>query len=325
MTYLRFPSMGVVTCLIAQAVFAADAPEADTAIYSDHIKPILAVHCCQCHGPDEQEGGLRLDGREAALEGGDSGPRWVAGRSADSEVYRRITAEDEDDRMPPSYEESVKPLSPEQIKLIRMWIDQGAKWPADADTKTSVSSDHWSFQPVIRHDPPPVQNTDWVRNPIDRFVLARLERGSIQPSPEASRHTLIRRLYYDLLGLPPKLEEVDRFVGDQSPDAYERLVDEILDSPHFGERWGRHWLDKARYADSDGYEKDRPRPNAWRYRDWVIEAINRDMAFDQFTIEQIAGDLLPSSTPMQRLANGATRGRTLPEIASWPGDWSNAV
>jgi len=239
--------------------------------------------------------------------GGDSGVGLVPGKSADSEVYRRITAEDEDERMPPNYEESVKPLSTEQVKLIRIWIDQGAKWPTDADAKTKVPSDHWSFQPVVRHDPPQVQNAAWARNAIDRFVMARLEQESIQPSPEADRHTLIKRLYYDLLGLPPTLEEVDRFVGDQTPNAYERLVDDILASPHFGERWGRHWLDKARYADSDGYEKDRPRPNAWRYRDWVIEAINKDMAFHQFTIEQIAGDLLPDSSPVERLATAFNR------------------
>ena len=170
-----------------------------------------------------------------------------------------------------------------------------------------VKSDHWAFQPIQNPPPPQVKNAAWVRNDLDRFVLARLEKAGIAPSPEADRYTLIKRLSYDLLGLPPTPEETDAFVADSSEDAYAKLVDRLLESPHFGERWGRHWLDKARYADSDGYEKDRPRPNAWRYRDWVIEAINADMPFDQFTREQLAGDLLKDATPMQQLATAFHR------------------
>lgn len=178
-----------------------------------------------------------------------------------------------------------------------------------AETKDNAqrTTNHWAFQPIQRCEPPEVKNHAWVRNPIDNFILAQLEAAGISPSPQADRYTLIKRLSYDLVGLPPTLQQVDAFVKDDSPRAYETLVDRLLDSPHFGERWGRHWLDKARYADSDGYEKDRPRPNAWQYRDWVIHAVNNDMPFDQFTIEQLAGDLLPDATPMQKLATAFHR------------------
>jgi len=175
------------------------------------------------------------------------------------------------------------------------------------DSDVSPESDHWAYQPIGTSPPPEVQNKDWACNPIDSFVLARLEADGIPPSPEADRYTLIKRLSYDLLGLPPEPEAVDTFVMDTSPDAYKKLVDRLLGSPHFGERWGRHWLDKARYADSDGYEKDLPRPHAWRYRDWVIEAINSDLPFDQFTTEQLAGDLLPDATLMNKLATAFHR------------------
>ena len=187
-------------------------------------------------------------------------------------------------------------LKPAQIELLRRWIEQGGDF-----------TEHWAYQPIENPPRPQLKNKDWVRNPIDEFVLARLEKLKIEPSPEAPKATLIKRLYYDLIGLPPTPDEVDAFVNDQAPDAYEALVDRILQSKHFGERWGRHWLDKARYADSDGYEKDRPRPNAWRYRDWVINAINEDMPFDQFTIEQLAGDLLPNANKNQLLATAFHR------------------
>jgi len=211
---------------------------------------------------------------------------------------------DPDVTMPP---EGVK-LSEEEIGLVRAWIDQGATWgeaPAAGQKKNSGA--HWSFQPVRRPAEPRVADESRVWNPIDRFILARLESEQIQPSPQADRRTLIRRLNFDLLGLPPSPEDVEAFVADDRPDAWERLVDRTLDSPHFGERWGRHWLDLARYADSDGYEKDSPRPHAWRYRNWVIEALNRDLPFDQFTIEQLAGDLLPEATLEQKVATGFHR------------------
>lgn len=270
------------------------------------VRPIFEAHCVSCHGPSDQQGGLRLDYRDSVLRGGDSGPTYVAGDSAASTLITRVTAE-EDERMPPPYEEDVQPLTEPQIETLRQWIDSGATWPDAVRGTGHIESDHWSYQPIVRGAPPAVKNRDWVRNSIDAYVLARLEAEGIEPSPEADRYTLIKRLYYDLVGLPPTPGEVDAFVNDTADDAYEQLVDRLLKSPHFGERWGRHWMDKARYADSDGYEKDRPRPNAWRYRDWVIDAVNRDMPFDQFTIEQMAGDLLPEATPMQRLATAFHR------------------
>ncbi len=273
--------------------------------FARDIGPILIAHCQKCHGPEKQEGGLRLDHRATALRGGDSGSLLAAGKSGESEIYNRISSEDESLRMPP-VEDGNKPLSKDQIALMKRWIDQGANWPEDG-AKLKVDSDHWAFQPIGNPQLPEVQNAAWVQNDIDRFVLARLEEAGIVPSPEAGRYTLIKRLSYDLLGLVPTPEEVDAFVNDASPEAYANLVDRLLKSPHFGERWGRHWLDKARYADSDGYEKDNPRPNAWRYRDWVIQAINADMPFDQFTRQQLAGDLLPEATAMQKLATAFHR------------------
>ncbi len=257
------------------------------------IRPLLAEHCWKCHGQDNPESGLRLTERPAILGTADGGkPIVVPGKPEASELIRRIEASD-DERMPPSDE---KPLTAEQRALLRLWVAQGAPW-----------SEHWAFIPVQLPEPPPVQDIQWVRNPIDRFVLAKLEERGWKPAPEANRYTLIRRLYYDLVGLPPEIEEVDRFVKDPSADAYERLVDRLLASPHFGERWGRHWLDLAHYADSDGYEKDRARPDAYRYRDWVIQAINADLPFDRFTILQLAGDLLPEATTQDRLATAFLR------------------
>jgi hypothetical protein len=268
--------------------------------FARQVQPILVEHCYQCHGVDKQESGLRLDQRSAALAGGDSGPAVVPGASMTSELVRRITA-DGDERMPPPGANN-KPLSAAEVATVRSWIDQGAIWP-----QTRGDSNHWSFRPVGHPVPPAVQNHDWIRRPIDNFVLSKLEARGVQPSPEADRPTLIKRLYYDLIGLPPKPEEVDAFVADATSEALPRLVDRLLESPHFGERWGRHWLDMARYADSDGYEKDNPRADAWRYRDWVIDAINADMPLDRFTIEQLAGDLLPSATPENRLATAFHR------------------
>ncbi len=267
-----------------------------------HIQPIFSEHCYACHGPDKQESHLRLDMREAAIKGGDSGAWFVAGTSNQSEIVRRITAADTEERMPPPGP-NTKPLSAAQITAITAWIDQGATWPESK----AAGSNHWAFQPIQRPAPPVVRDGAWPRVAIDRFVLARLEARGIAPSAEADRYTLIKRLSYDLLGLPVDPREVDAFVADASPDAYDKLVSRLLDSPHFGERWGRRWLDMARYADSDGYEKDNPRFDAWRYRDWVIEAVNADLPLDRFTIDQLAGDLLPGATANERLATAFHR------------------
>ena len=265
------------------------------------IKPLLTMHCHKCHGASKQEGGLRLDRRDEALNGGDSGPAFVSGKSAESLLIKYVAGVDPDVLMPPEGDR----LSDEQIGLLRGWIDQGADWPKDDKSAADPRATHWSFQPV-RLPLPPVSSAA-VLHPVDAFVREGLTLRGLTPSPEADRTALIRRLYLDLLGLPPRPQETAEFIDDPQPDAYERLLDRLLASPHFGERWGRHWLDLARYADSDGYEKDLPRPHAWRWRDWVIDAFNRDLPFDQFTVEQLAGDLLPGATLDQRIATGFHR------------------
>ncbi len=261
------------------------------------IQPIFKARCLKCHDWIKRRGQLRLDSGAHALHGGVSGKVIVPGNSRDSRLVQLITAADPEERMPQKGE----PLSPEQIRLIRTWIDAGAQWPASAADATFAP--HWAYQKPIRPEAPAVRQSDWVRNPIDAFVLARLERESLRPSPEAPRATLIRRVSLDLTGLPPSLAEVDAFLADPSPDAYEKVVDRLLASPHYGERWARPWLDLARYADTNGGSADSPR-KMWPFRDWVIDALNRDLPFDRFTIEQLAGDLLPGATPEQQVATG---------------------
>jgi mono/diheme cytochrome c family protein len=285
----------------AGALLASDASGAD---YLVDIKPILERRCWRCHGPERQRSGLRLDSAAAILEGGNSGPAVVPGKSAESLLIEAVTGGGEAAVMPPAGER----LSAGEIALLRAWIDRGAPAPAAEEVTEAAGprSDHWAFQPLVRPPLPPVAASDWVRNPIDLFILSRLEREGLAPSPEAERTTLIRRLSLDLLGLPPSAEEVDAFLADRGADAYERLVDRLLDSPHYGERWGRHWLDLARYADSNGYTIDGSR-SIWKYREWVIEALNRDLPFDRFTVEQLAGDMLPEATSAQLIATGFHR------------------
>jgi hypothetical protein len=296
---------------VASAAEAGSGPSSSAVAavdFSRQIQPVFEKHCYDCHSSDAAESGLRLDARGPALEGGDSGKAIVPGKSAESRLIAVVEGKDEDfGRMPP--EDEGEPLKGNEIALLKLWIDQGAVWPASAEGGEShtEASDHWAFQPIGNPTPPAVRRTEWVSNEIDNFVLARLEREAVTPNPEAGRATLIRRVYLDVIGLPPSPEQVDRFLADKRPDAYERMVDQVLASPHYGERWGRIWLDGARYADSDGYEKDRGRPHAWRYRNWVIRALNQDMPFDQFTIEQIAGDLLPNSSIEQKVATGFHR------------------
>ena len=280
-----------------QAVAADDAPQSAAV-----AQMILAEHCYKCHGPAKQEGELRLDIAAAAFKGGENGPVIKPEHAADSLLIEYVSGKG-DTIMPPK--DKGDRLSEAEVATLRAWINGGANWaaaPASATTDSRLS--HWSFQPVHRSEPPKVENQAWVRNEIDSFILSKLEHENIVPSPEADRRTLIRRLSFDLLGLPPTPPEVDDFLDDNRPDAYERLVDRLLASPHFGERWGRHWLDLARYADSSGCVIDLARPFAWRWRDWVIEAINNDLPFDQFTIDQIAGDLLPNATLDSRIAVG---------------------
>jgi hypothetical protein len=269
------------------------------------IQPILAKSCYQCHGEQKQKGELRWDTKQAALKGGASGPAILPGKSADSLMIQLVAGLKPDLVMPQKGDR----LTTQQISLLRAWIDQGANWP-DSVAKSRDKRDHWAFKAPVRPAVPQVKNKKWPRNPIDNFILARLEKQRLAPSSEADRVTLIRRLSLDLTGLPPTIQEVDQFVGDKSADAYEKAVERLLSSPHYGECWGRHWLDAARYADSNGYEKDATR-SIWPYRDYVISAFNRDLPFDQFTLEQIAGDLLPQSTLQQRVATGFLRNSML--------------
>ncbi len=257
----------------------------------------MAKRCYLCHGPQQQMSGLRLDTKDAALK------VILPGNSAASRLIQMVAGIDKAKRvMPP-----VGPhLTAAEIGLLRAWIDQGVEWNAAPGAHTAQPT-HWSFRKIARPDLAAVSDRAWPRNPIDNFVLARLEKENIGPSPEAPKTTLIRRLSLDLTGLPPTPQEVEEFLHDNRPDAYERLVDRLLDSPHYGEKWARYWLDLARYADSDGYEKDRSRPWAWRYRQWVIEALNRDMPYDEFTIEQLAGDLLAKRTVDTLIATGFNR------------------
>lgn len=288
---------------------AASLPLSAPIDFAKDIQPIFEQTCYPCHGPDQVMGQLRLDERRLAMKGGISGPVIVPGNSKESRLLHRILGEGGEARMP----FGGKVLTPEQTATIRAWIDQGAVWPSRAgEDKAPQIKTHWAYVKPERPALPTVKNTGWVRNPIDQFILARLEKEGLGPSPEASKTALIRRAYLDLIGLPPGIKEVDDFLADAAPDAFEKIVDHLLASPHYGERWARPWLDLARYADSNGYEKDRPRV-IWKYRDWVIHALNRDMPFDQFTIEQIAGDMLPNATAEQKIATGFHRNTMLNE------------
>ena len=300
---------------IAFATPAQDAANSGAAAVS-----LLDAHCVGCHGPAQQLSGLRLDARASVLEGGYSGPSITPGDSVGSPLVKRLISDQEGFRMPLG----APALTDSQIGTIRTWIDQGAPWPQDTMSPTEAQSPspkgqaHWSFLPVARPVIPAVRQRSWVRSPIDAFVLKRLEAEGMAPSREASRRTLFRRVNLDLTGLLPTSQELDAFLLDNRPDAYERLVDRLLASPHYGEKWARYWLDLARYADSDGYEKDLLRPHAWRWRQWVIEALNRDLPYDRFTIEQIAGDLLPDATQEQRVATGFLRSGLLNREAGVP-------
>jgi hypothetical protein len=234
----------------------------------------------------------------------------LPGNAKASILLARVMGSDGQAKMPLGGE----PLQPAQIEVLRQWIDEGAIWPSSDEAQISnLKSElptHWAYKKPIRPAIPAVKNQAWPRNPIDNFILARLEQAGLQPAPEASKETLLRRVYLDLIGLPPSVKEIDEFLNDRSPDAYETVVEKLLASKHYGERWARLWLDLARYADSNGYEKDRPRV-MWKYRDWVINALNADMPFDQFTIEQIAGDMLPNPTIDQKIATGFHRNTLL--------------
>jgi hypothetical protein len=263
--------------------------------FNRDIRPILSDHCYPCHGPDSarRKAGLRLDLESSARADRDGRRAVVAGDVDGSELYRRITAVDTDERMPPP--KSGKTLTAPQVEMIRRWIAEGARWQP-----------HWAFIPPERPPVPGVGRTRWVRNPIDTFILARLEREGLSPAPEAERGLLLRRATLDLTGLPPTLAELDAFERDTAPDAYDKAIDRLLASSRFGERMAIRWLNAARYADTNGYQTDAPRI-MWRWRDWVVDAYNHNMPFDRFTIEQLAGDLIPAATLEQQIATGFNR------------------
>jgi hypothetical protein len=273
--------------------------------FARDILPLLADRCNHCHGPDEQQGYLRLDAKAIVVRGGQSGPLFEPGKSAESLLVQRLVGLGTEKRMPLEEE----PLTDEQIGLIRAWIDQGAVWPDGLGSPATEVNKHWAYIAPRMPMPPSVAHR-WPRSPIDAFVLARLEHEGIAPSPPADRERLIRRLSLDLIGLPPSVAEVDALLADERPDATERVIDRLIASPRYGERWATPWLDAARYADSNGYQRDGHR-TIWPYRDWVIRTLNADLPFDQFTIEQIAGDLLPEAKLEQRIATGFHRCTTV--------------
>lgn len=262
--------------------------QAESVDFVRDIRPIFESRCYSCHGTEKQKGGLRLDVKAAALKGGDDhAPNIVPGKSKESPLLKFVRGEEEDLVMPPKG----KRLTTEQIALLARWIEEGANWPDGVDAaKVEDKRAHWSLHPVTHPVPPVTKNTHWAKSGIDGFILERLEREGLTPSPEADRPSWVRRVFFDLTGLPPSPAEIDAFVKDQTPNAHERVVDGLLKSPRYGERWGQHWLDVVRYADTHGFEVNTERPNAWPYRDYVIRALNNDTPYDQFIRDQIAGD-----------------------------------
>ena len=299
---LRAPSLVPGALFLAGLALAS--PRADDPVdFERDIAPVLEERCFSCHGEKKQRAGLRLDSKTAALAGSDNGEVVVIvpGDAGASLLYELVASDDEDERMPPKG----GPLTSEQIDAVRRWIDAGASWPDDG-SQDVFESDHWAYRLPLRPELPAPRGAEWARGELDLFVLEKLEAAGLATSPEAERATLVRRLFLDLVGLPPSPAELAEFLDDERPDAYEHLVERLFASPHYGERMARGWLDLARYADTNGYEKD-DRRTMWRYRDWVIEAFNADMGFDQFTIEQLAGDLLPEPTLEQEIATGFHR------------------
>jgi hypothetical protein len=276
--------------------------------FEKEVLPILKANCFKCHGNGKARGGLSLASRAGVLKGGDLGPAVSLTQPEESVLLKAIRYQGGLE-MPPSGR-----LKPAEVATLTRWVREGLPYPDGGPAPvvagpkglrvTDMDRQYWAYRPVSRPEPPAVKNRAWVRNPIDAFLLAGLEAKGLAPNPEADRRALARRVYYDLTGLPPAPEEVDAFVSDPAPDAYERLVDRLLASPHYGEKWARHWLDLVRYGETKGFEFDRPKPFVWRYRDYVIDAFNRDLPYDQFVREQIAGDRLAAVTPQTLTATG---------------------
>lgn len=291
--------------VVLGAVCRAQTAHAEQEFFERRIRPILASRCYKCHVGAKREGELQVDTREHLLAGGTRGPAIVPGRSQESLLITAVRRQDEELQMPPD-----EPLPKEEIDDLARWIDAGAEWgseaPPAAMPMTDAQRKHWAFQPISDRSPPSVEKNEWPRNDIDRFILAKLESAGLKPAQAADKATVIRRATFDLTGLPPTPAEIEAFAADQAPDAFNRLVDRLLASPRYGEHWARHWLDLARFAETDGHEFDPDKPNAYRYRDYVIDALNADVPYDQFVREQIAGDLLLE--PQARVSqDGGTR------------------
>ena len=278
--------------------------QAEDLSFSKDIRPLLSDACYHCHGPDSKarKAKLRLDDRSTALK---------AGILTNGEMIERLLSKDPDERMPPP--DSKRVLRPKDRAKLVQWLKAGADWPED--------DRHWAFVPPVKQALPEVKNKKWAKGGIDRFILARLENEGLKPSPEADKYVLLRRVTFDLTGLPPSPEEIEDFLTDQSEDAYEKVVDRLLSSPHYGEQVASYWLDAARYADTDGYQNDRIR-YMWVWRDWVIRALNDNMPFDRFILEQMAGDLIPDRTFMTQVASGYNRNHRInSEGGSIPDEW----
>jgi len=308
---MRSAAMHVLTfaflTLCSGSAVAQEKPNpAQLEFFEKSVRPLLAEKCFTCHGPEKQKAGLRLDARASILEGGESGPAIVPGRPDKSLLIQAVRHTGEL-KMPPKDK-----LSAEQANALATWIEMGAPWPASVETRVVAKSTFkitpedrafWSFQPV---DEPPVPADDdkgWAKGAIDRFVLAKLNEKGLRAVPAADKRTLIRRAYFDLIGLPPAPEDVEEFVADHAPDAFAKVIDKLLDNPHYGERWARHWLDVARYGEDQAHTFEaRKYPDGFRYRDWVVKAFNTDVPYDRFVTEQIAGDLIDGPGRAERLA-----------------------
>ena len=320
------PWMMFAALATSQVVFAGDLPQTDKAghdaaqeeFFESKVRPLLTDNCLECHGPDKHKGGLRLDLRDAMLKGGETGPAIVPGKPEASPLIEAVRYAGEV-QMPPK-----KKLKDDEIAVLSEWIKRGAYWPparpavgasaftkpptttaepAHAPSVSAQDTSFWSFQPISGPVPPPVKDAAWARSPIDRFILAKLDEAGLAPAPAADKRTLIRRVFFDLIGLPPTPEEIEAFVTDDRPDALAVLVERLLASPHYGERWGRYWLDVARYGEDQAHSfQPRLYPGGFRYRDWLVQAFNRDLPFDRFVLEQIAGDLLDGPDRLSRLA-----------------------
>ncbi|MGV3484882.1 MAG: PSD1 and planctomycete cytochrome C domain-containing protein, partial [Planctomycetaceae bacterium] len=300
----------VLSCgLIASAEEVPQTTDAEgVAFFESKIRPLLITHCYECHAGEEDGGGLRLDSRAAWEQGGDSGAAVVRGKPDASRIIEAVRYGNSNLQMPPAGK-----LANGEIAALERWVSIGAPDPRDetlaptsAATGMTIEEGRsfWSFRPLADSAPPAVKEPAWVQTPVDAFVLARLEAAGLAPSPPADKRTLIRRATFDLIGLPPSPEEIEAFLADERPDAFERLVERLISSPEYGERWGRHWLDVARYADSNGLDENLAFGNAWRYRDYVIRAFNEDKPFDRFVVEQLAGDLLPEANQETKTATG---------------------